>query len=142
VVLIATIFLMAHAMTGTAKAQVRQAPPDQSPFSSSYVPSGEHIYKQFCSACHGGDAKGQGPAAASLKIPPPNLTTLAKRHMGKFPEEYVTSILTFGPGTSAHGASDMPTWGPVFLYLDKHDEAAVRQRIKNLASYLKSLQEN
>jgi mono/diheme cytochrome c family protein len=141
-VLIVPVFLMALVMTGTARAQGRLAPPDQSPFPPSYTPSGEHIYKQFCSACHGGDAKGRGPAAASLKIPPPDLTTLAKRHMGKFPEEYVTSILTFGPGTSAHGASDMPTWGPVFLYLDKHDEAAARLRIKNLANYLKSLQEN
>ncbi len=110
--------------------------------SAKLVPSGEHLYKQFCSACHGADAKGQGPAAASLKTPPPDLTTLAKRHTGKFPEEYVTSVLLFGPGTTAHGASDMPTWGPVFEYLDKHDEAAVRQRIKNLTNYLKSVQEN
>jgi hypothetical protein len=36
----------------------------------------------------------------------------------------------------------MPTWGPVFLYLDKHDEAAATQRIKNLTNYLKSLQQN
>jgi mono/diheme cytochrome c family protein len=141
-VLVVAFFLMALFMTGIASAQVRLAPPDQSPFPSSYVPSGEHLYKQFCSACHGADAKGQGPAAASLKTPPPNLTTLAKRHMGKFPEEYVSSVLLFGPGTTAHGASDMPTWGPVFLYLDKHDEAAARQRIKNLTTYLKSLQEN
>ncbi len=140
-ILIVAAFLMALVVSGIASAQVRLAPPDQSPFPSSYVPSGEHLYKQFCSACHGGDAKGQGPAAASLKTPPPDLTTLAKRHMGKFPEEYVSSVLLFGPGTSAHGASDMPTWGPVFLYLDKHDEAAVRQRIKNLTNYLKSLQQ-
>ena len=40
-------------------------PPGQSPFPPNYVPSGEHLYKQFCSACHGMDAKGKGPAAAS-----------------------------------------------------------------------------
>ena len=141
-VLIVAIFLMALVVAGVAGAQVRLAPPDQSPLPPAYMPSGQHIYMQFCSACHGIDAKGQGPAAASLKTPPPDLTTLAKRHMGKFPEEYVTSILLFGPGTTAHGASDMPTWGPVFLYLDKHDEAAARQRIKNLTTHLKSLQEN
>jgi mono/diheme cytochrome c family protein len=140
-ILIVAAFLMALVVSGIASAQVRLAPPDQSPFPSTYVPSGEHLYKQFCSACHGVDAKGQGPAAASLKMPPPDLTTLAKRHMGKFPEEYVSSVLLFGPGTTAHGASDMPTWGPVFLYLDKHDEAAVKQRIKNLTTYLKSLQQ-
>lgn len=142
VVLIVAILLMSLAVTGSARAQVRLAPPDQSPFPPAYMPSGEHLYRQFCSACHGADAKGQGPAAASLKTPPPDLTTLARRHMGKFPDDYVASILLFGPGTTAHGASDMPTWGPVFEYLDKHDEAAVRQRIKNLTNYLKSLQEN
>jgi mono/diheme cytochrome c family protein len=141
-VLIAAIFLLAGAMAGSASAQVRLNPPDQSPFPPTYIPSGEHLYRQYCSACHGTDAKGQGPAAASLKLPPPDLTTLAKRHTGKFPDEYVASILQFGPGTSAHGASDMPTWGPVFEYLDKHNETAVKQRIKNLTAYLKSLQEN
>jgi mono/diheme cytochrome c family protein len=133
----ATILLMA----GAAAAQTRK-PPDQSPFPPTYVPSGEHLYKQFCSACHGMDAKGHGPAVASLKSAPADLTTPSKRHMGKFPDEYVTSVLTFGPGTTAHGPSDMPTWGPVFMYLDKHDEAAVKQRIKNLTDYLKSLQQN
>ena len=136
-ILAATILLAG----GSAVAQ-NHRPPDQSPFPPTYVPSGEHLYKQFCSACHGMDAKGQGPAAASLKMPPPDLTMLSKRHMGKFPDEYVSSVLLFGPGTTAHGSSDMPTWGPVFLYLDKHDEAAVRQRIKNLTDYLKSVQQN
>ena len=141
-VLIVAIFLLAGAMAGSVSAQVRLTPPDQSPFPPAYIPSNDHLYRQYCSACHGTDAKGQGPAAASLKTPPPDLTTLSKHHMGKFPDEYVTSILQFGPGTTAHGASDMPTWGPVFEYLDKHNEAAVKQRIKNLATYLKSLQEN
>ena len=136
-VLAAAIVLTA----GSAAAQNR-FPPDQSPFPRGYVPSGEHLYKQFCSACHGGDAKGHGPAASSLKTPPADLTTLSRRHLGKFPDEYVSAVLLFGPGTTAHGSSDMPTWGPVFMYLDKHDEAAVQQRIKNLTNYLKSLQQN
>lgn len=125
---------------GVAAAQTRR-PPDRSPFPPAYVPSGEHLYKQFCSACHGMDAKGHGPAAASLKTLPADLTTLSRRHEGKFPEEYVSSVLLFGPGTTAHGSSDMPTWGPVFMYLDKHDETAAKQRIKNLTEYLKSVQQ-
>jgi hypothetical protein len=72
---------------------------------------------------------------------PPDLTLLAKRNMGKFPYEYVASVLRFGPGPSAHGSSDMPTWGPVFQILDKDNEQAVQQRIRNLSNYLASLQE-
>jgi mono/diheme cytochrome c family protein len=106
-----------------------------------YVPSGEAMYKQYCGACHGLDGKGDGPAAFTLKTPPPDLTTLTARHMGKFPREYVESILRFGPGRSAHGSSDMPTWGTIFQVLDKNNERAVQQRIKNLTDYLASLQE-
>lgn len=109
---------------------------------SNYVPSGGAIFKQYCATCHGSDAMGNGPLAASLKTPPPDLTTLAKRHDGKFPYEYVTDILKFGPGLSAHGSSEMPAWGPIFRYLNKPNDRVVQKRIKNLCDYLASLQQN
>lgn len=99
------------------------------------------MYKQYCASCHGTDGKGRGPVSASLNTRPADLTTLAKRHDGKFPREYVAGALRFGPGFSAHGSSEMPVWGPIFQYLDNYDEAAVRQRIKNLCDYLESIQE-
>jgi len=109
---------------------------------SNYVPSGNVMFKQYCASCHGIDAKGQGPFASMLKVPPADLTTLAKRHDGKFPYDYVSDILRFGPSpTILHGSADMPTWGPIFQYLDKNNERAVQQRIKNLGNYLASLQE-
>jgi hypothetical protein len=85
--------------------------------------------------------QGQGPATSSLNKQPPNLTTLTKRHGGKFPGEYVKSVLLFGPGYSAHGASEMPVWGPIFRYIENYNEAAARQRIKNLCDFLESIQE-
>lgn len=114
---------------------------DQTQLPPTYVPSGQEIYHQFCAACHGLDGKGNGPAASRLKTMPADLTTLAKRNMGKFPYEYVASVLRFGPGPSAHGSSDMPTWGPIFQIIDKDNEKAVQQRIKNLSNYLASVQE-
>jgi len=118
-----------------------QAGKNPTPLPPAYMPSGEQTFKQFCASCHGADAKGNGPASYSLKVPAPDLTTLAKRHEGKFPYKYVESVLLFGVGFTAHGSSDMPTWGPVFLLLDKHDERTVRQRIRNVCDYLASLQE-
>jgi mono/diheme cytochrome c family protein len=112
----------------------------QTQLPSEWVPSGEVMYKQFCAACHGARAKGNGPAAPTLKRQPPDLTTLAKRHGGKFPYDYVSSILRFGPGSSAHGSSEMPTWGPIFQTIDKKSEPAVEDRIRNLVDYLASLQ--
>lgn len=111
---------------------------------SKAVPSGSVMYAQYCANCHGADAKGDGPYASMLKVPPPNLTTIAKRHgNGKFPYEYVYDILTLGPrlNTILHGSSDMPAWGDVFQTLYKNDENVAQQRIKNLSDYLASLQE-
>jgi mono/diheme cytochrome c family protein len=113
---------------------------DQTQFPPTYMPTGEQTYKQYCAACHGADAKGYGPLAPLLKTPPPDLTTLAKRHLGKFPYEYVSNVLEFGPGVSAHGSSDMPTWGPIFRHFDNQNERIVRQRIRNLCDYIASLQ--
>ena len=117
-----------------------QAIAAQAPTPSAWVPSGEVMYKQVCAACHGAHAQGNGPAASTLKTQPPDLTTLAKRHGGKFPYDYVSSVLRFGPGSSTHGSSDMPTWGPIFQTIDRNSERAAQDRIRNLADYLASLQ--
>jgi len=102
---------------------------------------GKQTYREYCASCHGEDGKGLGPAAAALKTPPPDLSTLAKRHGGKFPEEYVAEVVRFGKPLQSHGSSDMPVWGPIFNTQDKFNEVAVRRRIKNLCAYLASLQE-
>ena len=106
-----------------------------------FMPSGDLMYAQYCAACHGRDAKGNGPAAPTLKTVPPDLTTLTKRHGGKFPSDYVANVLRFGLGPSSHGSSEMPTWGPLFKYVDKNDEQLIQQRIKNMSDYLASLQQ-
>ncbi len=35
---------------------------------------GPDLYRLYCATCHGRDGKGNGPAAAALKVPPPDLT--------------------------------------------------------------------
>jgi len=105
-----------------------------------YMPTGQQMFKQYCAACHGTDGKGHGPLAVVLKTAPADLSTLAKRHQGKFPFDYVASVLEFGVEFPSHGSSDMPTWGPIFRYYDKRNEKVVKQRIKSLCDYLASLQ--
>jgi mono/diheme cytochrome c family protein len=114
---------------------------DKNQLPPTYVPSGKTMYKQYCAACHGADGKGRGPATPTLNTRVPDLTTLAKRHDGKFPFDYVESVLRFGPGFRAHGSPEMPVWGPIFQYLENYNEAAVRQRIRNLCDYLESIQQ-
>ena len=128
-------------LASTFSAQGQHAA-NQTELPSNYVPSGKMMYKQYCAVCHGIEAKGDGPASSMLKVPPADLTTLAKRQGGKFPYEYVSDVLRFGPGpTILHGTADMPMWGPIFQFLDKYNENIVQQRIKNLCDYLASLQE-
>jgi len=105
------------------------------------VLAGKRTYMEYCAACHGENATGMGPAASALKAPPADLTTLAQRHGGKFPEDYVAQVIRFGKPVQAHGSADMPVWGPIFNVRDKFNEVAVRQRIKNLCYYLATLQE-
>jgi mono/diheme cytochrome c family protein len=111
---------------------------DQDKLPADYVPSGAQIFKQYCAACHGADAKGRGPVRNALKVPAPDLTTLAKRHGGKFPYEYVTGVLRFAPGVPSHGSGSMPMWGPLFAYY--YNQASADHRIRNLCDYLATLQ--
>lgn len=97
------------------------------------------MFKEYCAVCHGKDAKGDGPAASALQQAPPNLTTLAKRHDGKFPDQYVENVLRNGVPAPAHGDAEMPVWGPLFRAMDP-DSAFMYVRISSVMSYLKSLQ--
>ena len=102
---------------------------------------GRDLFEFYCSSCHGRDGKGGGHAASALKVPPPDLTTLAQRNQGKFPTDKVVAFIK-GEGrlsTPAHGSSDMPVWGPIFKGLDSRD-AVNAARIENLVKYIESMQ--
>jgi mono/diheme cytochrome c family protein len=103
--------------------------------------SGSEMFKEYCAACHGLSGKGDGPAAPALKTMPANLTTLAARNGGQFPEDKVVTIIKEGPNIAAHGSKDMPVWGDVFLAMSlKTTEGEVQLRIHNLTEYIKTLQ--
>ena len=121
-------------------AQEKEKAVKKEPVQHTSPASGAEMFKSYCAACHGKDAKGGGPAAADLKSAPPDLTTLAKRHDGKFPDEYVTTVLRNGVKAPAHGSSDMPVWGPILASVSGHDQTVVNMRISNLVRYIESLQ--
>jgi mono/diheme cytochrome c family protein len=110
------------------------------PIQQTSMTSGPEMFKAYCAACHGAGGKGDGPAAPQLKQKPADLTTLAKRNEGKFPDEHVASVLRFGVKSPTHGTSDMPTWGPLFSAVSNRDKAQVEIRIANIIAYLKTLQ--
>ncbi len=101
---------------------------------------GRQMYVSYCAPCHGIDGRGHGPVAASLRVPPPDLTQFSRDNQGKFPVEHIISVLRFGASTPAHGTSAMPVWGPIFTQADMADTATKTLRINNLSLYLKSIQ--
>ncbi|MFZ3215957.1 MAG: c-type cytochrome [Candidatus Acidiferrales bacterium] len=121
----------------TALAQDKQV--KNEPIKQTAPLSGAGMFRDYCAVCHGKDAKGHGPAAPALKQPPADLTTLAKRHGGKFPDSYVANVLRHGVKAPAHGDAEMPVWGPLFTSMDS-DQGIMYVRISSLVSYIKSLQ--
>jgi mono/diheme cytochrome c family protein len=102
--------------------------------------SGAGTYKEYCAVCHGKSGKGDGPAASALKVRPPDLTTLARRHDGKFPDAYVAEVLRNGVALNAHGTAEMPIWGPLFMSIDSSYQSQFDLRISSLTKYIQSLQ--
>ena len=103
--------------------------------------TGRDLFDFYCATCHGRDGKGAGPVASALKVPPPDLTQLARGNTGVFPRQRVEMFVMHGGDVRApaHGTSEMPVWGPVFLGLDRSD-ALVKVRIANVVDYVASIQ--
>jgi mono/diheme cytochrome c family protein len=110
------------------------------------VDLGKREFDNNCAACHGRDARGNGPFVEFLRRGPPDLTQMSRRNGGVFPLAQVfEAIEGAGPG---HGGRDMPIWGTEYsvraaeYYMDTpYDSAAyVRARILALAEYLNRLQ--
>jgi mono/diheme cytochrome c family protein len=111
----------------------------KAPVAGSSSLTGAELYRQHCAVCHGNDLKGVGPVPAPYRVPP-DLTTLARHHDGKFPGTYVSDVLRSGVTMPAHGPAEMPTWGADFKEIDGLDVTQVKLRIANLTNYIKSRQ--
>ena len=101
---------------------------------------GSDNFTAYCAVCHGVHGKGDGPAAPAMKVPVPDLTTIAQRNNGKFNPITIDGIIrgTGKTATPAHGVETMPIWGDVF---QGGDPAATKLRIRNLVLYLESIQQ-
>lgn len=110
------------------------------PVSKTSPTSGKQMYTSYCAPCHGVDGKGRGPAAAALKTEPTDLTGLANKNHGKFPDTHIISVLQFGSDVPAHGSAEMPVWGPILGNMNKTNLQDKQLRMSNLSRYLESIQ--
>jgi mono/diheme cytochrome c family protein len=116
------------------KSGIKMIPP-----TNTSAASGPEMFTTYCAVCHGKSGKGDGPAAASLKASPGDLTQIAHKNQGKFPDLKVMQTITQDFQIGAHGDREMPVWGPVFKSIDGGN-SLWRLRAQNLTDYIKSIQ--
>jgi mono/diheme cytochrome c family protein len=109
------------------------------PLNQTSAASGKEMFANYCASCHGANGKGVGPATIALKTAPPDLTRLAAKNRGVYPEAEVARALQANDVT-AHGSQEMPIWGDLFKVFEGGSEPLARLRISNLSAYIKSIQ--
>ncbi len=133
------IVIMALAVLVSAQEQP-QKEVKHVPIKPTSAASGQEMYKTYCAVCHGIDGKGNGPAAEALKVPPPDLTTLAEKNGGKYPAMKVSAVIRGDQMMPSHGSKEMPVWGNLFWSMSGGHSSEVQHRVTNLNHYLESLQ--
>jgi len=114
---------------------------NQKPAQYTSPSSGKAMYLAYCASCHGKDGKGDGPAASAMKIALVDLTVLAAKNRGVFPENHVAQTVKGDSNTPSHGSKDMPVWGPIFGAIGTKSEGVLQLRVRNLTKYIESLQQ-
>jgi len=105
---------------------------------------GQVVYLTYCESCHGVAGAGDGPAAASLRRPPADLTRLFERYGTPLDRERLAEYIDGRKLARLHGAQDMPIWGEEF-FADAPPgtpnlEAVRRRLFEVLVEHLESLQ--
>jgi len=131
------IFLCLAAVGASPQTQIKYAP--VKPTSPA---SGQEMYTAYCAVCHGKDGMGNGPAAAALTVPPPDLTILARKNNNRYPYDRVRSAIEGEARLPAHGSKEMPVWGELFWDMSQGHSSEVQLRIANLNKRVEAMQRN
>lgn len=104
---------------------------------------GQRLYRQYCSACHGQDGKGDGVVGWLMRPQPPDLTKIAARNGGTFDAAAVSRTIDGRHTVRAHGDPNMPVWGEVLTTNREGtptSEAAAETKIADITAYLATIQ--
>lgn len=108
--------------------------------------AGEWYFARYCGACHGENAKGDGPLQEILTVEAPDLTQLSAGNGGVFPIARVVARIDGRDPMLAHGG-EMPLFGELFSFADASLKAetgqpiVTAQPIADLTAWLESIQE-
>ena len=107
---------------------------------------GRALYMEYCSACHGETAKGDGPMARAMTTAPKDLTLISLRHGDSFPRAKVLSTID-GYARSDLDGPGMPEFGELLqgdlVPLDTGDGkmTPTPRKLVALLEYLESIQQ-
>ena len=107
---------------------------------------GRALYMEYCSACHGENAKGDGPMARAMTTAPNDLTLISLRHGDSFPRAKVLSTID-GYARSDLDGPGMPEFGELLqgdlVPLDTGDGkmTPTPRKLVALLEYLESIQQ-
>lgn len=104
------------------------------------VASGQQLFNQKCTVCHGHEGKGDGVLGQHLKRQPEDLSRLSKRNGDAFPFWLAYAKIDGREIVDEHGASDMPVWGTDEMYTGSGGRLTMGQ-ILEIVFFLKSIQE-
>lgn len=119
------------------------AAPARAESASVLAESGKKLYVRHCAVCHAKTGRGDGPFAGILRTQPSDLTTIAARRGGAFPDAEIARFVDGRFVPPAHGTREMPVWGrwlgePIAPGTEP-DEVA-RGEVLAILEYLKTLQ--
>ena len=115
------------------------------PAAAQDIDEGSAAFAAHCAGCHGANAKGDGPMAKLLTVPPADLTGIAARSDGVFPTARVIQRIDGTTEVLAHGGP-MPVFGAMFrgdtVAADAPDGSPVitSRRVLAVVDYLISIQ--
>ncbi|KAA8608285.1 c-type cytochrome [Salipiger aestuarii] len=107
---------------------------------------GRALYMEYCSACHGENARGDGPMARAMTPAPKDLTLISLRHGDSFPRAKVLSTIDGYTKSDLAGPS-MPEFGELLegdlIPLDTGDGkmTPTPRKMVALVEYLESVQQ-
>ena len=105
--------------------------------------AGVETFQRYCASCHGVGGTGDGPVAAAIPIPVPDLTRLEARDGDSFDEDLLRKIIDGREPVIYHGTRYMPVWGYEFWVEEgANSDAQVRVDIivRNLVDYIRTIQ--
>jgi mono/diheme cytochrome c family protein len=88
---------------------------------------GKQLYVRYCGVCHGNDARGGTAISELIRVETPDLTEIALRRQGWYPEVLVREIID--GRWKIHGGRSMPIWGNV---LTREQTIAITEHLFSL----------